>query len=208
MGETALVRNAIAQTAIVDPSARIGKGTKIWNYAQIAEHAVVGDDCVIGNGVYIDRYVQVGNHVRIHNKALIYHGVVVEDDVFIGPGVCFANDPIPRTDKTRNLAGKSWKVAQGAAIGANATILPDVSIGAHAVVGAGSVVTKSVPAYTVVCGNPARPLGLVCVCGHIQKGESVFLRLATDSHIPCPHCNYKIPALDKEYFQHLKPAGA
>ena len=162
----------IAPTAIIDPTAVIGEGTKVWAFAQVGEHARIGRDCVIANGAYIDRYVKLGDRVRVHNKALLYHGLVVEDDVFIGPAVCFTNDRHPKSGSTRNLAGFQWRVGKWASVGANVTILPDINIGAHAVVGAGSVVTKSVPDHVMVYGNPAKPRGLVCECGFVYKIKS------------------------------------
>jgi len=149
---------SIDRRAIVAESATIGAGTKVWAFAQIGDRAVIGRNCVVGNGAYIDRGVRIGNNVKIHNKALLYRPLVVEDDCFIGPGACFTNDKYPRFDTTRDLRGVSWRVRKGASIGANATILPDVEIGRNAVVGAGSVVTASVPDGAVVCGNPARIL--------------------------------------------------
>ena len=185
MGTKPLAVTYIDPTAIVHSTAQIGEGTKIWAYVQIGEHAVVGKDCVIGNGVYIDRYVKVGNRVRIHNKALLYHGVIVEDDVFIGPGVCLTNDPAPRSGKTRNLKGKSWIVRKGATIGANATVLPDLSIGSYAFVGAGSMVTHPVPHHTLVYGNPARAVGVVCRCGLQIKNEQLSDK---NKKLNCPSC--------------------
>ncbi len=179
----------IAPSAVVDPTARIGRGTKIWAFSQIAEHARIGSECVIGNGVYIDRHVKIGNRVRIHNKALLYHGVVIEDDVFIGPGVCFTNDPWPRSGMTRNLKGRSWTVHKGASIGANATVLPDVVIGAYAVVGCGSVVTHHVPDQVLVYGNPAKLKGFVCRCGFVMKEIS---SLGNSKSIRCPSCGKAI----------------
>lgn len=146
----------IDKTAIVAKTAKIGKGTKVWAFVQIGENAVIGENCVIGNGSYIDRNVVIGNNVKIHNKALLYDGLIVEDNCFIGPGACFTNDKFPRYNKTRNLSGVSWCLKEGASVGANATILPDVNIGKNSVVGAGSVVTESVPDNSVACGNPAR----------------------------------------------------
>ncbi len=146
----------IDKTARVAKSAKIGPGTKIWAFVQVGENAVIGKNCNIANGVYIDRNVIIGDNVKIHNKALLYHGLKVEDNCFIGPGVCFTNDKFPAYNKTRDLANKRWVMKKGAAIGANATILPDINIGANAVVGAGSVVTRSVGNSTIVCGNPAK----------------------------------------------------
>ena len=182
----------IAPTAIIDPTASIGPGTKIWAYSQVGEHARVGSDCVVGNGVYIDRFVRIGDRVHIHNKALLYHGLNVESDVFIGPGVVFTNDPLPRSGRTRNLKGVSWKVGRGASIGANTVVLPDVDIGAHAMVGAGSVVTKHVPSYALVCGNPAKIKGYICPCGGVKRTGPKF----RSKKIRCPDCgkNLTLPS--------------
>lgn len=158
MGKTKSQEINVAESALIDPTAKIGRGTKIWAFVQVAEYAEIGEDCIIGNGAYIDRYVKLGNRVRIHNKALLYHGVVLEDDVFVGPGVCFTNDPWPKSGETRDMEGQRWVVGTGASIGANATILPNVTIGKNAVIGAGSVVTKDVEAGAVVCGNPAKKI--------------------------------------------------
>lgn len=148
----------IHKSALVSETAKIGKGTKVWAFVQIGDKARIGKNCTIGNGAYIDRNVIVGDNVKIHNKALLYDGLVVEDDCFIGPGACFTNDKFPKHNKTRNLKGVSWRLKKGASVGANATILPDIDIGSKAIVGAGSVVTKSVPDGAVVCGNPARKI--------------------------------------------------
>ena len=159
MGTKKLALIQIHPAAIVDPSARIGKGTKVWACAQIGRSARIGKNCVIGNGAYIDRFARIGNRVRVHNKALIYRGVEIKDDVFIGPAVCFVNDRWPKAGSIRNLKGKGWVVHPWASIGANAVILSDIRIGTHAVIGAGAVVTKDVPDYAVVCGNPAQIIG-------------------------------------------------
>lgn len=141
--------------------AKIGHGTKIWAFAQIREQTVIGKNCVIGNGVYIDKSVRIGDRVNIHNKALLYRNLVVEDDVFIGPGVCFTNDPSPRANKIRKLGKSRWYVRKGASVGASACVLSEVSIGRFAMVGAGSLVSKTVPDYGLVYGVPARLLGFV-----------------------------------------------
>ncbi|MHC4309050.1 MAG: acyltransferase [Planctomycetota bacterium] len=153
-----LKRIYIHKSALVSETAKIGKGTRIWAFAQIGDNARIGKNCVIGNGVYIDRNVVIGNNVKIHNKALLYNGLVVEDNCFIGPGVCFTNDKFPKYSTTRDLKGISWKLKKGASVGANATILPDIDIGSNAIIGAGSVVTISVPDGAVVYGNPAREI--------------------------------------------------
>lgn len=146
----------IDKNALVSKSAKIGKGTKIWAFAQVGENARIGENCVIGNGVYVDRNVIIGNNVKIHNKALLYDGLIVEDNCFIGPGACFTNDKFPRHNTTRNLIGKTWRIGNGAIIGANSTVLPDLTIGKNAVIGAGSVVTKSIPNNVTAYGNPAK----------------------------------------------------
>ncbi|MBU2103100.1 MAG: N-acetyltransferase [Candidatus Omnitrophica bacterium] len=144
--------------AIVAKTARIGAGTKIWAFAQVGENARIGKNCVVGNGVYIDRNVVIRDNVKVHNKALLYDGLIVEENCFIGPGTCFTNDKNPSSNKTRVLEGISWRLKKGASVGANVTVLCDITIGEGAVIGAGSVVTKNVPAGVTVCGNPAKIL--------------------------------------------------
>ena len=148
-------------TAIVSPKAKIGRGTKVWAFAQVREGAVIGKDCVIGNGVYIDSDVRVGDRVNIHNKALLYRKLIIEDDVFIGPAVCFVNDPWPRANVIRKIRGRTRRVKKGASIGANVTVLPDISIGRGAMIGAASLVSKEVPDFALVYGIPAKAHGFV-----------------------------------------------
>lgn len=149
----------IHKTAVIAKSAKIGKGTVIWAFAQVMDNAVIGENCVLGNGVYIDRNVKIGNNVKIHNKSCIYDGTIIEDNVFIGPHVCCTNDKYPSYNGTRDLKGINWRVKNGARLGANVTVLPDVNIGENALVGAGSVVTKDVPANATCYGNPAKRRG-------------------------------------------------
>lgn len=155
----ALKKRFIHRTAEISKTAVIGAGTKVWAFAQVADGAVIGKDCVIGNGVYIDRGVRIGDRVNIHNKALLYRNLTVENDVFIGPAVCFVNDPYPRANVIRNVDGLMRVVKAGASIGANTTVLSDVSIGRGSMVGAGSVVSKTVPDGALVYGIPARVRG-------------------------------------------------
>lgn len=149
----------IHKTADVSSKAKIGKGTEIWNDVKIRKNSKIGRNCIIHKGVYIDEDVVVGNNVKIQVNASLFKGVILEDDVFVGPHVCFTNDKFPK-------AVGDWKllktlVKKGAAIGANSTILPGITIGEWSLVGAGSVVTKDVPKKTIVVGNPAKIIGTV-----------------------------------------------
>jgi len=158
----------IHPSAHVSENAEIGVGTKVWVNAQIRENAAIGTNCVIGKDVYIDAGVIIGNGVKIENGVSVYNGVTINDDAFIGPNACFTNDYLPRA------FNKDWKITvtmveRGASIGANATIVCGVTLGEYSMVGAGSVVTKDVPAYTLVAGNPAAVIGEICTCGARMK---------------------------------------
>ncbi len=162
----------IHPTADVSPEARIGSGTCIWHEAQVREGAVLGCDCIVGKGVYIDRDVIVGDRVKIQNRASLFRGLTVEDGVYIGPHVSFANDRYPRAVNPDGTAqtDADWEVVptivrQGASIGAGAVILPGVTVGRWAMVGAGAVVTRDLPEQALALGNPARVVGRVCLCG-------------------------------------------
>lgn len=159
-------------TAEVSEGAQIGEGTSIWHQAQIREAAAIGRNCVIGKGVYIDVAVSIGDNVKIQNYATLFHGVTIEDGVFIGPHVCFTNDFRPRAINSDGSlkSADNWVVSptliqHGASLGANSTIICGITIGRWAMVGAGSVVTRDVPDYGLVWGNPARLQGFVCPCG-------------------------------------------
>ena len=161
----------IHPTSVVDPDTEIGEGTQIWLFCHVRAHRI-GNRCVLGKGVYVDADVVIGDSVKIQNNVSIYSGVTVEDGVFIGPHVCFTNDRMPRAVNV-DMSPKTpldWEldrtvVKRGASIGANATIRCGVRIGAWAMVGAGSVVTRDVPDHALVVGNPARIIGWVCECG-------------------------------------------
>jgi len=169
----------IHETAEVHPTVEIGAGTKIWHQAQVREHARLGTNCIVGKGVYIDFGVSIGNNVKIQNHALIYHGVTIEDGVFIGPQACLTNDKLPRAIRPDGtLKGDAdWEVGHirvcyGASIGAGAIVLPNVTIGRFAMVGAGALVTRDVPDHGLVVGVPARLVGYVCQCGgQLEAGE-------------------------------------
>jgi len=161
-------------TAEVSEQAMIGDKTKIWHHAQVREGAIVGSECIIGKNVYIDTGVHIGNRCKIQNNVSIFHGTTIEDGVFIGPHVCFTNDRFPRAineDGTLKLRN-DWSIIKitikkGASIGANTTILPGITIGEYALIGAGSVVTKDVPSFALVYGNPAKIHGKVNKKGNV-----------------------------------------
>ena len=162
----------IHPTAEVASDASIGMGTRLWKNVQVCSGARIGAECNLGKNVYVDFGVVIGNRVKIQNNVSVYHGVTVDDGVFLGPHVCFTNDVVPRaiTSDGAVKGQDDWVVGPihvryGASIGAGSIILPDVTIGSFALVGAGSVVTHSVPDHALVYGNPARLHGFVCRCG-------------------------------------------
>lgn len=151
----------IHDTAIVDKGALVGKGTKIWHFSHVMSTAKIGSNCILGQNVFVGNEVVIGDGSKIQNNVSIFEGVQLESDVFIGPSVVFTNVVNPRAFIERKDEFKKTIVKKGASIGANATILCGVTIGAFALVGAGSVVTKDVDDFTIVKGNPARPFGKV-----------------------------------------------
>jgi UDP-2-acetamido-3-amino-2,3-dideoxy-glucuronate N-acetyltransferase len=162
----------IHPTAEVSPQATVGPGTCIWHQAQVRERARLGANCSVGKGAYIDFDVTIGSNVKIQNGAYVYHGVTLEDGVFLGPGAILTNDKAPRAiNPDGTVRGDAdWEVSpvlikRGAAIGAGAVVLPGVTVGEFAMVGAGAVVTREVPAHGLAYGNPARLHGYVCGCG-------------------------------------------
>jgi acetyltransferase-like isoleucine patch superfamily enzyme len=193
----------IHPTAEVSEKARIGEGTSIWHHAQVREGVTIGKNCILGKGVYVDAGVTIGDNVKIQNYVSIYHGVTLEDGVFVGPHVCFTNDLRPRAVNPDGSLKSSddWVLSptlirRGAALGANATIRCGITIGAWAMVGAGSVVTQDVPDYGLVWGNPARLRGFVCPCGESLKLPSSDEHTATESdgwvYAVCPKCQRSI----------------
>lgn len=162
----------IHPSAEVETGATIGEGSKIWHLAHIRRDAQLGANCVIGRGVFVDAGVHIGDSVKIQNYVSVFHGVTIEDGVFVGPHVCFTNDMFPRAvNPDMSLkAADDWVLSEtlvkaGAAIGANSTIVCGITIGRWAMIGSGSVVTKDVPDYALVVGNPARIIGYVTASG-------------------------------------------
>ena len=187
----------IHPTAEVSPKANIGSGTRIWHLVQIREGVTIGKNCIVGKDVYVDFDVKIGDNVKIQNSALIYHGATIEDGVFVGPQVCLTNDRNPRAITADGLlkGNDDWVVGPtlikyGASLGAGSVILPNVTVGRFALVGAGSVVTRNVPDHGLVVGNPARLVGYVCHCGRkMQQQEDAW---------HCSVCDWTFVPQDQE----------
>lgn len=186
----------IHPTAEVSDLAEIGPGTRIWNHCQVREHARLGRNCILSKDVYVDAGVQIGDNVKIQNGISIYHGVTLEDGVFCGPHMVFTNDRNPRAINPDGSlkAATDWvlsetRVKTGASIGAGAIIVCGVTIGRWAMIGAGAVVTKDVPDYGLVYGNPARLRGFVSPLGHRM---TVKAETAEGVLMVCPHSGLEV----------------
>ncbi|GEM55116.1 N-acetyltransferase [Flavobacterium branchiophilum] len=154
------------ETAVIDDNSLIGIGTKIWHFSHIMSHCVIGTSCNIGQNVVISPQVILGNNVKIQNNVSVYTGVECEDDVFLGPSMVFTNVLNPRSAINRKEQYSKTIVQKGASIGANATVVCGNTIGKYALVGAGAVITKSLPDYSLWVGNPAKQIGWVSEYGH------------------------------------------
>ena len=167
-------------TAVVDEPVEIGEGTQIWHFSHIMSGSKIGKNCIIGQNVFIGSDVILGNNIKVQNNVSIYNGVILEDDVFCGPSMVFTNVFNPRSFISRKKEFRKTVLGKGATIGANATIICGNKIGKYAFTGAGSVVTKDVPDYALVYGNPGRAKAWVCQCAV----EIVFRSKITT----CPAC--------------------
>lgn len=181
MNRMTVLKYFVHESSYIDEPCIIGEGTKIWHFSHIMMNSTIGDNCNIGQNVVISPDVILGNNVKIQNNVSVYTGVICEDDVFLGPSCVFTNVINPRSSVIRKDEYKQTIVKKGATIGANATIICGISIGKYAFIGAGSVVTKDVPDYALVVGNPARVIGYMCECGN-------RLIKANDGYI-CKVCN-------------------
>ena len=171
----------VHESSYVDDGVEIGSDSKIWHFSHLMSGTKIGQKCNIGQNVVIGPKVSVGNNVKIQNNVSVYEGVVLEDDVFCGPSMVFTNVMNPRSEVVRKHEYKPTVVKKGASIGANATIVCGNTVGSYAFVGAGSVVTKNVPDYALMVGNPARQRGWMCECG-----EKL---IENPSKIACGACN-------------------
>lgn len=194
----------IHPTANVEDGVKIGENTKIWHYSQVRNGSKLGRNCIVANSVFIDEKSVIGDNVKIQNRAIIYHQAIIGNGVFIGPNVCFTNDKVPRAVNPDGSlkSADDWEVStirigEGAAIGAHSCITPGVEVGKWAMAGSGSVITKDVPNFALVFGNPARIRGFVCKCGKrleniIKKNrENVIFACGCGLTTIIPRKNYK-----------------
>ena len=170
----------IHETATIDQPCEIGEETKIWHYSHVMAGAKIGSHCQLGQSVFVDKNAVIGDRCKIQNNVSVYNSVIIEDDVFLGPSCVFTNVTNPRSFVERKDEFKKTHVKEGATIGANATIVCGVTVGRYALVGAGAVITKDVPDFGLVYGNPARLRGWACKCG---------IKLPSDfDEAVCPEC--------------------
>jgi len=171
-------------TATLDPGCEIGEGTRIWHYSHVMTGARIGRNCVLGQNVFVASKVAIGDRVRIQNNVSVFQGVVLEEDVFCGPSMVFTNDLRPRSHISRKNEFLPTLVRRGATIGANATVICGHTIGRHAFIAAGAVVTRDVPDYALMIGVPARVAGWVCRCGvRLPLGDG-----PVEEQAACPEC--------------------
>ena len=175
--------NAVVHpSAIVDAGAQLGEGTHVWHFAHVCGGARIGDGCSLGQGVFVANDVHIGDNVKIQNNVSVYDAVTLEDDVFCGPSMVFTNVHNPRSAVTRKSEYRPTRVKRGATLGANCTVVCGTTIGRHAFVGAGAVVSRSVPDFALVVGVPARRIGWVS-----RHGERlVFKTAANGEEAVCP----------------------
>lgn len=176
------MRSFVHETAIVEPGAVIGRGTRVWHHSHVRTGAAIGEDCVLGKNVYVDTNATVGSRCKIQNNVSVYQGVTIGDDVFVGPSATFTNDLVPRAFNDGWVVTPTM-VNRGASIGANATIVCGTSIGEYAVVAAGATVTRDVSPHQLVGGTPARHMGWVCRCGVVLTRNQ-----QTPSNSTCSSC--------------------
>lgn len=179
------------ESSYVDEGCQIGNGTKIWHFSHIMPNCIIGENCNIGQNVVISPEVRLGNNVKVQNNVSIYTGVICEDDVFLGPSMVFTNVINPRSAVNRRNQYLTTQVGKGASIGANATIVCGHDIGEYAFIGAGAVVTKHIPPYALVVGNPSKQIGWISQYGH-------RLSFDKDGFAVCPESNEKYQLINNQ----------
>jgi len=184
------------ETAIIDEGCQIGAGTKIWHFSHIMTNCKIGENCNIGQNVVVAPDVVLGNNVKVQNNVSIYTGVTCDDDVFLGPSMVFTNVSNPRSAISRKEQYEKTHVGKGATIGANATIVCGHNIGKFAFVGAGAVVTKDVPDYALVAGNPAKQKGWMSEQGHRLVFYHDGIAICPESNQKYSLCNGKVELIE------------
>jgi acetyltransferase-like isoleucine patch superfamily enzyme len=190
----------VHNTAICE-SNNIGNNTKIWHFCHIRQNSKIGANCIFGKGVYVDSDVTIGDNCKFQNNVNVYHGVTIENNVFVGPNSTFTNDLYPRALIWNDSLVVNTHVKEGASIGALSVIICGVTLGKYCMIGSGSVVTKNVPDYGLVLGNPAKLVAFVCECGH-----KLITRLNEDNlniKFKCDTCE-KIININKKDYELLK----
>lgn len=175
----------VHESSYIDEPCNIGTGTKVWHFSHVMSNCSIGKNCNIGQNVFIASGVKIGNNVKIQNNVSVYSGVECEDDVFLGPSCVFTNVINPRSFIEKKSEYKKTIIGKGASLGANCTIVCGNTIGNYALIGAGAVITKNVPDYAVVVGNPAKIIGWVCKCGETLERKKDCTK--EDIYV-CPKC--------------------
>jgi UDP-2-acetamido-3-amino-2,3-dideoxy-glucuronate N-acetyltransferase len=174
------------ETAIIDPGATIGEGTRIWHWVHICGSAVIGQNCSFGQNVFVGNKVKIGDQVKVQNNVSVYDNVTLEEQVFCGPSMVFTNVYNPRSGVSRKDQYRDTYVKKGATLGANCTIVCGVTIGQYAFIGAGAVINKDVPDFALMVGVPAKQIGWMS-----RYGEKLDLPLTGDGETTCPHTGDK-----------------
>ena len=169
------------ETAVIDPGCEIGEGTRIWHFTHIMRGCKIGENCNLGQNVVVSSDVVLGRNVKVQNNVSIYTGVICEDDVFLGPSMVFTNVTNPRSQVNRRVHYQTTLVRRGATIGANATIVCGITLGEFCFIGAGAVVTKDVPPYALVVGNPAGQMGWMSEYGHRLHFDEAGMAVCPES---------------------------
>lgn len=172
----------IHPTAVLDEGCQVGEGTKVWHFTHLMPGSVIGRNCTLGQNVMVASKVVLGDNVKVQNNVSLFEGVICEDDVFIGPSAVFTNVINPRSAVSRKDEFRQTLVKKGATIGANATVICGITIGEYAFIGAGSVVTRSVPAYALVMGNPAKQTGWMSEMGQKLDFDEKGLAVCSESN--------------------------